>query len=269
MQSHLNTRQPILETTDLCGGYYHSEIIRDFSCTVNPGDFIGFIGPNGSGKTTLLRLLSRALAFAKGNIFFKGQPVSSIGLKAFARKAAFVPQETAVNFPFTVAEIVLLGRIPHLKRMHSETRNDIQIAEHAMELTDTLHLKEKNITEISLGERQRVIIAKAIAQQPELLFLDEPTAHLDIGHQIQILDLLKRLNRDQGLTIIMAIHDLNLAGAYCNRMVLLSRGKVFKEGHPKAVLTYQNIEAVYKTVVVVKDNPLNDKPYVLLVPQEK
>ncbi len=269
MQNHLNSIQPILEINDLSGGYYHSEIIRDFSFKVNPGDFIGFIGPNGSGKTTLLRLLSRALAFTKGNIVFKGHPVNSISLKAFAQKAAFVPQETAINFPFLVAEIVLLGRIPHIKRMYSETRHDIQIAEHAMEITDTLHLKEKNITEISLGERQRVIIAKAIAQQPELLFLDEPTAHLDIGHQIQILDLLKRLNRDQGLTIIMAIHDLNLAGAYCNRIVLLSRGKVFKEGDPKSVLTYQNIEAVYKTIVVVKDNPLNDKPYVLLVPQEK
>lgn len=259
----------ILEINDLCGGYSQNEIIKDFSLKIGIGDFTGIIGPNGSGKTTLLRLLSRALNSHQGNIFFKSREIHSMDLQAFARKVAFVPQETLVNFPFSVMEIVLLGRTPHLRRMQSETKRDIEIAEHALKITDTLDLKEKKITELSSGERQRVIIAKAIAQEPELLFLDEPTAHLDIGHQMQILDLLRRLNRDKSLTIVMVVHDLNLASEYCNRIVLLDHGRLFKEGTPKDVLTYPNIEAVYKTIVVVKDNPLNEKPYVLLVSQER
>ena len=122
---------------------------------------------------------------------------------------------------------------------------------------------------MSSGERQRVIIAKALAQEPVLLFLDEPTSHLDIGHQIQILDLLKRLNRQNNITIVMVLHDLNLASEYCNRIILLNEGRIFKEGSPAEVLTYQNIEAVYKTVVVVRDNPINAKPYIILISQEK
>ena len=136
-------------------------------------------------------------------------------------------------------------------------------------MTDALHLKDKKIDELSSGERQRVVIAKALAQEPILLYLDEPTSHLDIGHQIQVLDLLKKLNRQTNLTIVMVLHDLNLASEYCNRIVLLNEGKVFKEGSPREVLTYQNIEAVYKTVVVVNDNPVSSKPYVVLVPGEK
>jgi len=164
---------------------------------------------------------------------------------------------------------VLLGRIPHLGRLQLETKADYSISEKALGMTDTLHLKEKRMDELSAGERQRVIIAKAIAQQPFLLFLDEPTAHLDIGHQIQVLDLLKRLNQRDNLTIVMVLHDLNLASEYCNRILLLNEGEIFKEGSPQEVLTYQNIEAVYKTVVVVNNNPITSKPYVVLVSKEK
>jgi iron complex transport system ATP-binding protein len=158
-----------------------------------------------------------------------------------------------------------MGRIPHLKRLQFETQRDLKIAQDALAMTDTPHLKEKMINELSSGERQRVIIAKALAQEPSLLFLDEPTSHLDIGHQIQILDLLKKLNRQNNLTIVMVLHDLNLASEYCSRIVLLNEGRIFKQGSPAEVLTYQNIEAVYRTVVVVNNNPLNSKPYVVLV----
>jgi iron complex transport system ATP-binding protein len=186
-------------------------------------------------------------------------------LKEFCQKVAFVPQDTIVNFSFSVLEIVLMGRIPHLKRLQLETRKDYSIVENSLIVTDTLYLKNKKIDELSSGERQRVIIAKALTQEPVLLFLDEPTSHLDIGHQIQTLDLLKKLNRQNNLTIVMVLHDLNLASEYCNRIILLNEGKIFKEGTPHEVLTYQNIEAVYKTVVVVMDNPINAKPYVILV----
>jgi iron complex transport system ATP-binding protein len=138
-----------------------------------------------------------------------------------------------------------------------------------MAMTDTLYLEDKRLDELSSGERQRVIIAKALAQEPVLLFLDEPTSHLDIGHQVQILDLLRKLNRERDLTIVMVMHDLNLASEYSTRIVLLNEGRIFKEGPPGEVLTYWNIESVYRTVVVVKDNPVNSKPYVILIPKEK
>lgn len=255
----------LLKLTGVCGGYHKEAVIKDVSLEINRGEFIGIIGPNGSGKTTLLRLISKVLVIQKGNIILEGDDIAQMKLKDFCRRVAFVPQDTAVNFPFSVFEIVLLGRIPHLKRLQQESAEDIAIAENALTMTDTLHLKENNIDELSSGERQRVIIAKALAQEPNLLFLDEPTSHLDIGHQIQILDLLKKLNRQKNLTIVMVLHDLNLASEYCNRIILLNRGEIFKQGSPKEVLTYQNIEAVYQTVVLVKDNPLNSKPYIVLV----
>lgn len=259
----------LLKINNLSGGYHKETIIKDISLEIDKGDFMGIIGPNGSGKTTLLRLMSRVLIPQKGNIALEGKNIAHMELKEFAQLIAFVPQDTLITFPFTVWEIVLMGRIPHLKRLQLETKEDYLIAEKALIMTDALYLKDKKIDELSSGERQRVVIAKALAQEPLLLFLDEPTSHLDIGHQIQILDLLKRLNRQNNLTIVMVVHDLNLASEYCNRIVLLNEGRIFKEGSPSDVLTYQNIEAVYKTVVVVNSNPINSKPYVLLVSREK
>lgn len=255
----------ILKVSNLYGGYHKEAVIKNVSLDIKEGDFIGIIGPNGSGKSTLLKLMSRALLRQKGTIIFGNKDIDRINLKEFCRKAAFVPQETLINFSFTVWEIALMGRIPYLKRLELESKNDFLIAENALFLTDTLHLKEKEINELSAGERQRVIIARALAQQPVLLFLDEPTSHLDIGHQIQVLDLLRKLNRERKLSVVMVLHDLNLASEYCSRIILLNDGAVFKEGAAQEVLTYQNIEAVYKTVVVVNNNPLNSKPYVVLV----
>lgn len=259
----------LIKIDNLNAGYNKELIIRDISLEIKKGDFIGIIGPNGSGKTTLLRTMSKVLIPQKGDIYLQDKNIQQMNLKEFCQKTAFVSQDTIINFPFTVLEIVLLGRIPHIKRMQPETKKDFAIAQDALSMTDTLNLKTKNIDELSSGERQRVIIAKALTQEPILMFLDEPTSHLDIGHQIQILDLLKKLNRQNYLTIVMVLHDLNLASLYCNRLILLNEGKVFKEGLPDEVLTYQNIEAVYKTVVVVNNNPFTSKPYVLLVSQVK
>jgi len=259
----------LLRVNHLSCGYYKETVIKDVSFDINEGDFMGVIGPNGSGKSTLLKALSRILIPGNGEVLLNDEDIFRIELKEFCRKVAFVPQNTMINFPFTAWEIVLMGRIPYLKRMQPESKNDFSIAENALLLTDALNLKEKAIDELSAGERQRVVIAKALAQDPILLFLDEPTSHLDIGHQIQILDLLRKLNRQSRLTIVMVLHDLNLASEYCNRIILLNEGRIFKTGAPLEVLTYQNIEAVYKTVVVVNKNPLNSKPYVVLVPGVK
>jgi len=258
-----------VELINLSGGYHKEIVIDGISCSIRKGSFSGIIGPNGSGKTTLLRLIGRVLVPYRGKIRLEGNDIGKMGLKDFCRKVAFVTQDNVINFPFTVFEIVLMGRIPYLKRLQFESRHDREIAERALIMTDTIDLRDKMIDELSSGERQRVIIAKALAQEPEVLFLDEPTSHLDIGHQIQILDLLKKLNKAADLTIVMVIHDLNLASEYCNHLILLDKGKIFKEGAPRDVLTYQNIEKVYKTVVVVEKNPINSKPYVILVSREK
>jgi iron complex transport system ATP-binding protein len=258
----------MLKIENLSGGYNRNEdIVKNISLNIAEGDFVGIIGPNGSGKTTLLRLLTRVINPGKGKIFLKGKDIFQIKLKKFCGDVAFVSQNT--DYVFNVMEFVLMGRIPHQNRLQFDTKRDIEIAEHSLSLTDVLNLKDKCINELSAGEQQRVVIARALAQEPVLLFLDEPTSHLDIGHQIQILDLLKRLNGHKKLSIVMILHDLNIASAYCNRIVLMDNGAVFKDGMPEEVLTYQNIEAVYKTVVLVNENPVTRRPNVILVPGEK
>ena len=259
----------LLKISNVSGGYYKEDIIKGISLDVNHGDFMGIIGPNGSGKTTLLRLATRVLRPRGGEIFFKGEKIFRMDLKEFCQRIAFVSQDISTDFSFTVNEIISMGRIPHLKRLQFETKKDIEVVERALSVTDTLSLRDKRIDELSAGERQRVTIARALGQEPVLLFLDEPTSHLDIGHQIQILDLLKRLNRKNYLTIVMILHDLNLASAYCNRIALLNNGAIYKQGRPEEVLTYQNIEAVYKTIVLVSNNPATGRPNIALVPGEK
>lgn len=259
----------LLKLDNVSGGYGRLKVIDDVSLKIERGEFLGVIGPNGSGKSTLLRLMSKALPCQSGKIILGNRDVASMPSREFCRSAAFVSQDTLINFSFSVEEVVLMGRIPHLGRLAYEGKRDYAIAHNALSLTDALHLKDKAIDELSAGERQRVIIAKALTQEPVLLFLDEPTSHLDIGHQVQILDLLKRLNRKNNLTLIMVIHDLNLASQYCSRIVLLNEGRIFTQGSPEKVLTYQTIETVYKTVVVVNKNPLSSKPFVLLVSEEE
>ncbi|MFA7653312.1 MAG: ABC transporter ATP-binding protein [Candidatus Omnitrophota bacterium] len=260
--------KPLLKIANLSAGYFGEDIIKGISLEINAGDFIGIIGPNGSGKTTLLRLCSKVLHPRKGKIYFDNNDIFAMDLKGFCRKVAFVSQDISTGFSFSVMELALMGRIPHLKRLQFETKKDIEICERALALTDSSGLKEKIVNELSAGERQRAIISRALAQEPVLLLLDEPTAHLDIGHQIQVMDLLKKLNHRNNLTIIMILHDLNLASAYCNRICLLDNGNIFKEGQAEDVLTYENIEAVYKTVVLVNTNPVTGRPNVVLVPKE-
>ncbi len=257
-----------LEVRSLFGGYGSADVLHGVSVGVEEGGFLGVIGPNGSGKSTLLRFMARLLPYRHGGVYLGEREVVGIPAKEFCRKVAFVPQDTSVAFPFSVWEMVSMGRIPHQTRLQSMSPRDRSLIREAMALTDTLALKDKDVNALSAGERQRVIIARALAQEPSLLLLDEPTSHLDIGHQIKIMDMLRGLNRSRKLTVVMIVHDLNLAAEYCTRVVLLHEGKVYAEGDPVEVLTYQNIEKAYNTVVVVHDNPMNGKPYVVPVPED-
>ncbi len=259
------TKNTIIKSECLSGGYGEKIVISDISFEVKTGDFLGIIGPNGSGKSTLLRLMSKIITPQKGKVVFENTDLKEMSLKNLSRRIAFVPQDTIVNFSYTSKEIVLLGRIPHLKRLQHERKLDYEIADKALELTGSSYLKNRYINELSAGERQRIFISRALAQEPSLILLDEPTSHLDIGHQIQLLDLLKKLNKENNLTIIIVLHDLNLASEYCDSLLLLDKGRIYKQGSPVDVLTYQNIEKVYQTLVVVKENPISSKPYCILV----
>lgn len=250
-------------------GYYNLTVLRNISFEIEEGGFLGIIGPNGSGKSTLLRALSQSLKPKEGAIIYKEKNLYNMPVKEIAMEFAFVPQDTIFNFSFTVSEIVLMGRIPYLKRMQHENKTDLEIADESMRITDTLNLKDRLVNELSSGERQMAIIAKALTQEPKVLFLDEPTSHLDIGHQIKILNLIKDLNQKKGISVIMVLHDLNLASEYCDKILLLNKGAVAKIGRPQEVLTYQNIEDVYRTLVIVNQNPISGNPHVLLVRKEK
>ncbi|MBW1678553.1 MAG: ABC transporter ATP-binding protein [Deltaproteobacteria bacterium] len=231
---------------------------------------MGIIGPNGSGKTTLLRAITKVLKPQRGEVLFEEKNIWRMEFKELAQKMAFVSQTPQVGLNMTVEEFVLLGRIPYFRRFQFlETRHDEEIARKAMVLTDIFELRKRFIGELSGGERQLTVIACALAQEPKLILLDEPTAHLDIAHQVGILDLIKRLNREKGLMVIIVLHDLNLASEYCNRLLLVDNGRIHKIGTPQEVLTYQVIEEVYKTTVIVRENPISLKPYVFVVSEEE
>lgn len=255
----------MLHFLDVRSGYGNIEILKGLTFSIDPGDFIGIIGPNGSGKSTLLRTATKVLKPFKGEIYLEKEKLKDVSLKEMARLVAVVPQDTLFMFPFKVLDVVLMGRIPYISRLGFESREDLKIAFEALEYVDAIHLRDRFIDELSGGERQRVIIARALAQKPRILFLDEPTTHLDISHQIEIFSLLKNLNRESGLTVVAILHDLNLASLYCDELILLSEGKIRKHGTPNEVLDYRIIEEVYKTQVVVKENPLTSRPHVFLV----
>lgn len=248
---------------NLHAGYNGTEILKGVSFDIDSSDFIGVIGPNGSGKTTLLRSMSRALPPISGCIEFDGKNIYSIPAREFARKVAVVPQDTLVAFDFSVLEIVLMGRSPRLGRFAVEGSKDIEIAIKALERTGTAHLRDRQINALSGGERQRIMLARALAQEPEVLLLDEPTSHLDINYQYEIMDLVRSLNRERGLTVLAVLHDLNLASQYCDRLILSGQGKIQASGSPQEVITSDNIRRVYGVEVWVRKHPTNGRPYVI------
>lgn len=255
----------ILDIKNFSCGYKNQFTINDINISIPKAGFVGVVGPNGSGKTTLFKGIRATIETIKGNVFLMGKDIHSLSFKQRALKMAVVSQKIE-NPDITVEDYVLMGRLPYRKRFHFfDNQYDIDIAHNYMQLTNILCLKNKNMTEISGGEQQLAAIARALTQEPDILLLDEPTSHLDIGHQAQILNLISRLNKEMQLTVLMIIHDLNLAGEYCNFLVMMKQGEMKVSGTPDEVLNYKIIEDVYGTLVVTQKNPVSGKPAVFLV----
>jgi iron complex transport system ATP-binding protein len=220
-------------------------IVDGVSLSVNDGAILGLLGPNGAGKTTLLRLLGGTLTPASGLIALRGTPIGQLSRREIARHVAVVPQETHSTFDFSALDIVMMGRYPHLAAFELEGPADLAIARDAMTATDTADLADRPYATLSGGEKQRVVIASALAQATGILLLDEPTASLDPRFQLEIAELLKHLHRDRGTTMVVSTHDLNFAASICTELVLLRRGRVLAQGSVGDVLTRGHIRTLY------------------------
>ncbi|PKN39312.1 MAG: heme ABC transporter ATP-binding protein [Deltaproteobacteria bacterium HGW-Deltaproteobacteria-10] len=256
---------PVIDARNISFSYATKPVMGDVSFTIDEAQIVAVIGPNGSGKTTLLKIINGTLFPDAGQMLIDGKETGRWQRKEIAQKVAIVPQETAMIFPFYAEEIVLMGRFPHLGRYGFEDKKDYKIVHEAMEKTDTLAFAERRFSELSAGERQRVLIARALAQEPKVLLLDESTVFLDLKHQVQFLALLRQLNTMQKLTVIFVTHDINLAAQNSDRIILLYSGKIYAIGKPAEVITAANIKEVYDVDVLVDQNPQNGLPRVTLL----
>jgi iron complex transport system ATP-binding protein len=230
--------------------------------SIPEGSFLALIGPNGSGKTTLLQLMSGLFNPQAGQIALDDQPLNQLSRPELARQMAVISSQQHFEFPFPVAEVVTMGRFPYLGRFEKLTRRDREIVDEALEWTQTLHLRDRPISQLSSGERQRVLIARAVAQKPSILMLDEPNVHLDLNHQIAIFRLLQRLNQDSSVTIVVVLHDLTAAAVFCRTVALLCEGKLVKTGLPQEVITTEILRDVYQADIEVHPSPLGGIPQV-------
>jgi iron complex transport system ATP-binding protein len=249
--------------------YGSVKILENVSLTVKEGDFVGIIGPNGSGKTTLLKSISRTLKPYKGTIILDKTDIYSMKSVDLAKQMAIVPQESNIGFSFTALDIVLMGRNPHMKRFQMETEKDLDIVRKAMNRTNTWQLADRPINELSGGEKQRVVIARALAQEPRVLLLDEPLTHLDMVNQLEIMDLVKELCTKEHLIVLTVIHDLNLAARYCTSVLLLKDARVFAAGTLEEVLTSENIKSVFKVDAIVRRTLVTNSLYVIPLSPQK
>lgn len=244
-------------------GYGRKVVVEDITLQMKPGEILGLVGPNGCGKSTIIKALSRVISPYSGRILLDGKNISTISRRYLSRWLGVVPQIPLLPSTFTAFEVVLMGRNPHLGPFQYEGPRDMAIAWRAMEKTSVQHLARRRIDELSGGEIQCVVIARVLAQETEAILLDEPTANLDIGHQVKVLDVIKGLCQENALTVVAALHDLNLAAEYCDRLVLINNGRIHAEGTPSEVITDDNIKAVYGAGSHVYSHPLSGLPAVL------
>ena len=252
-----------LELENLSLAYGRNVVVRDLAFRVAPGEMVGLIGPNGSGKSTVIRALSRVISPLSGRMLVGGRDISKIPRGELACLLGVVPQIAILPGTFTAFEIVLMGRNPHLGFLQHEGVRDMEIAWRAMGMTRTQSFAQRRVNELSGGEIQRVVIARVLAQEPKSVLLDEPTASLDISHQVEILDLIKGLCRENSLTVVIVLHDLNLAAQYCDRLVLMKEGRLHARGTPDEVINPGNIKEVYGAEDCVYTHPDGGVPVVL------
>ncbi len=248
--------------------YHYSRlaVLKELSFDIPSGNFFTIIGPNGSGKTTLIKILAGILKPLSGQIDISGQNLKQYTPKNLAKKISYVPQSVEITFPFTVLEVVLMGRSPHHGILALENQYDLDLAYKAMAFTSVEALAHRKADQLSGGEQQRVIIARAICQEPQIILLDEPTASLDIAHQVKIMDLMEKLKTEKKMTVIMVSHDVNLAAMYADTILLMNKGRIVKIGPTAKVLTYTILEKIYGCKILVDTTPLGGYPRITPVP---
>jgi len=257
---------PILSLEKVRFKYEGDWVLKDISLRTFEGEILGVLGPNGSGKSTLLKVMDGVLKPDEGEVLLKNKPIASMGRTDVAKAIAMVAQENYFRFSFSVLEVVLMGRFPHLKKLQFEGARDREIALSALEAAQALHLSGRSIHEISGGEKQRVLLARTLAQEPGAVLLDEPTSFLDLKHKRDVFRLISSLSRSRKLSVVLVSHDIDLVAQYCHRIVMMKEGVILFEGAPEEVLTPKTIEAVYDCPVVVDINPATGKPRVSLRP---
>ncbi len=258
----MNTKA--VNTDRLTWGFNGKKILEDISISVPRGSFTGIIGPNGAGKTTMLKLILRLLSPEKNTVFIQSEDITSLTRNEIARKESYVSQTLSMDLGFTVEQIVAMGRNPYMAPFSGETDKDSTAIKKALHDTQTEYLKNKYINRISGGELQRVIIARALAQEPDILALDEPTNHLDLNHQIKTLSLIRELACKENITVLAVLHDFNHALEYCDNLIFLNEGKVEAYGCPAEVISPAIMKRIYHLEVVIQKNPFTGKPYMMV-----
>ena len=257
---------PAISVENLSHTYGVTPVLFQTSFEVPRGSFFTIIGPNGSGKSTIMKIIAGVLRNKTGKITISGKDIKQYSRKSLSRTVAFVPQAVSEQFPFRVEELVLLGRAPHQGLLGMNQAGDTDLAHQAMTFTGVVHLAKRRLDQISGGERQRVLIARAICQQTEIMLLDEPASALDLAHQVKLMDLLDRLRKETGMGIVMVSHDINLAALYADTMLLLSRGRVIRCGAPVDVLDSKTLENLFECPFLVDTNPMGGAPRIFPVP---
>ncbi len=251
-----------LSAAKISAGYGGADILQAVSGGVAAGELVALLGPNGCGKSTLLRVLSGVLRPRSGAVTLDGRELPQWTATERAQRVAFVPQSETAAFDFSVRDIALMGRYPHRQKFRSETAQDYEIVAQALADTDITHLAARAVTELSGGEHRRVLLARALAQQTPLLLLDEPTAHLDLTHQAELMLLLRRLITERGVGVMAALHDLNQAAEFCDRLILMRGGEIVAVGTPELALTADNLRQVYGAEAEIGTNPATGRPFI-------
>ena len=253
-----------LEAKQISFSISDERILHEVSVQIKDRQFVGLIGPNGSGKSTLLKNMYRLVKPESGTVLLNGQDILKQSSKSIAKNLAVVSQETPVLFDFTVQDLVSMGRTPHKKLLEFDQEHDFQIVKDALKQTGIAHLEKRSYSSLSGGEKKRVMVARALAQQAQVLILDEPTNHLDIQHQLQLMDLIQTLH----LTVVAAIHDLNIAAMYCDQIYVLQQGRIVCFGTPEEVLTPALLKDVFGVYADIQTHPLTGKPYLTYIPEQ-